>query len=1165
MKKILSTILIVFLWGNIVSAQFTTAPFITKWKTDNPGVSNDDQVKISTNPVYSYSYAVDWGDGNIDFALTGNATHTYAAAGTYEVKIYGEFPNFYNDNFSTDAKKLVEMVQWGDIEWESMYYAFSDCLNMVYTATDAPDLTLVTDMTRMFWQADNFNADLNNWDVSNVQIMRQTFGNADIFNGNIDNWDVSNVTDMHWMFTYSPLFNRDLSGWNVSNVQTMQSMFTGATSFDQSLATWNLTSATNMLYMLSITGLSTENYDNTLSGWANNENTPSGISIGTIGLVYCASKLDRQKLVSELGWSISGDALGCPFITTWKTDNTGSSNDDQVWIQIDPSLAGSYNYDVDWGDGTASEGLTDSETHTYNMAGTYTISILGDFPAMQFYSYASDAPKLLEINQWGSIEWESMNGMFYGCANMEILASDAPDLTLVTDMSDMFRNASSFSVDANSWDVSSVTNMSGMFRNASSFNGNVSSWDVSNVTDMSRMFQDASLFDQDISDWDVSKVTTMSLMLSNTDLSQHNYDRLLEKWSANTGLQNGVTLTATSLIYCAGATGRQKLINDFSWSIVDAGTYCPLIFSGSSIQENNDLGVEIGSFSFLDADPETTYSYSLVDSNNYPDNASFTIASDQLLAAESYDYETKDSYTIYVEVSDGMAIYRSEVTITITDQAVEKVIWNGTAWNNIVGPTDSDEVVIEGDFTGEFGCIDLQILSGVTLTVNGILRLNGDMYNYGELIVSSGSSLITHNYNIIEGDVTIIRNTRYADGKYSFVGSPVNQNASITGADLGSTVYRYDESVTPDVQSLGRWKDASADEMIPGRGYAQAFQEVISFTGKPNDGAINYTGTNVYGGWNLVSNPYPAAIDIDAFIDGNISTTGAVYLWDDNGSNSGRGSDADYIVANKSGATDSNGPDNENRWNGHIGSVQGFFVQLIGVANLTAFTEAMRVEDNNADANFFRKNEKVKPLLRLNLTSTDGLFKQALIGFNDEVADDVITSGYDAPVFNANADYGIYTFKVDNKLTIQTVTNHKEQISVGLNIGAVGSYHLSLQVENYDGSLLYLQDNFTGEIVDLTKGYDFISTSGQINDRFILVSASTILSLNNERQKIYASDKTLYINPSKPSAEYKITNLSGQVVMRKLVEGNTKIELIHLPTGIYLVSDGIETKKIILK
>ena len=86
------------------------------------------------------------------------------------------------------------------------------------------------------------------------------------------------------------------------------------------------------------------------------------------------------------------------------------------------------------------------------------------------------------------------------------------DVSKVTDMSDMFRDANHFKGNLSSWDVSSVTDMSGMFDGADKFNGNLSSWDVSSVTDMTSMFSGTKSFRGDISGWDISGVTDMSYM-----------------------------------------------------------------------------------------------------------------------------------------------------------------------------------------------------------------------------------------------------------------------------------------------------------------------------------------------------------------------------------------------------------------------------------------------------------------------------------------------------------------------------------------------------------------------------------------------------------------------------------------------------------------------------
>ena len=89
------------------------------------------------------------------------------------------------------------------------------------------NVSRVTSMTRIFYNAKNFNKDISLWDVSRVTSLRQMFYHANKFNQNISAWDVSSVTTMKGMFDceLSPytscVFNQDLSGWDVSRVQSM--------------------------------------------------------------------------------------------------------------------------------------------------------------------------------------------------------------------------------------------------------------------------------------------------------------------------------------------------------------------------------------------------------------------------------------------------------------------------------------------------------------------------------------------------------------------------------------------------------------------------------------------------------------------------------------------------------------------------------------------------------------------------------------------------------------------------------------------------------------------------------------------------------------------------------------------------------------------------------
>ena len=286
--------------------------FVTTWGTENDG----DNIKIwlqAPNAGYDFDFTVDWGDGTIEnkSGSLESISHVYAIEDTYTVAINGVFPSIRMG--ANDSKSMKSIEQWGTIQWESFQYAFSGCQEMIYNATDAPDLSQVTDMQGMFANAHAFNGDLSDWDTSSVTDMSGMFSYAASFEGaGLESWDVGNVTDMSFMFRAASAFNADIKEWATGKVSNMNRMFIEASSFNQNLGGWNIGAIDpennngGMTKMLDNSGMSPENYTDTLIGWGNraDENIPDFITFGAEGLIYCGDGIPVAFAISNLTGTI---------------------------------------------------------------------------------------------------------------------------------------------------------------------------------------------------------------------------------------------------------------------------------------------------------------------------------------------------------------------------------------------------------------------------------------------------------------------------------------------------------------------------------------------------------------------------------------------------------------------------------------------------------------------------------------------------------------------------------------------------------------------------------------------------------------------------------------------------------------------------------------------
>ena len=249
--------------------------FISSWKTDNSGTSSSSSITIPTNPALTYSYDVDWDNDGVydEHGVSGDITHDFGTAGIYDIRIRGTFPSIYFNN-GGDAEKLLDVSQWGNIEWGNFFSSFRGCSNLNFSAVDTPDLTRVSSFKDAFNSCTTFNSNIDNWTVSNVSNFYGTFQNCEDFNQPLNNWDMTSASTLEYMFGSCSDFNQDLNNWNVSNVSRFTRLFQNASSFNQDLNSWNTSNANN--FQLVFEGASS--FNGIISNWnLSNATTIEGI------------------------------------------------------------------------------------------------------------------------------------------------------------------------------------------------------------------------------------------------------------------------------------------------------------------------------------------------------------------------------------------------------------------------------------------------------------------------------------------------------------------------------------------------------------------------------------------------------------------------------------------------------------------------------------------------------------------------------------------------------------------------------------------------------------------------------------------------------------------------------------------------------------------------
>ena len=414
-----------------------------------------------------------------DFDNTVNLTDMFFGA-TRMITQYTGYPGFdVTPNISFFNQEIGEQFTNTTLK-EAVNLWVSDNASALetYGHIDTWDVSQTTDMSNLFKDKATFNDDISSWITGNVTTMANMFSGAMAFNQDIGGWDTANVTNMGDMFSGATAFNGDISNWNTINVTYMRDMFKNASAFNQDIGGW-ITSSVRLMDSMFEDAVA---FNQDIGGW--NTGNVTGMQS-----MFQGATVFNQYIGN---WDVSNvTTMGSMFNRA-----TAFNQDIRKWIVVDENIyLSSMFYDA-----TA-------------MISVYEgISGFADTPDISFFNRFQPGDKntlQTAVNLWIADNASAL--VTYGEINTWVTYQ-------ITDMSNLFKDKTTFNSDISKWNTANVTNMTSTFQGATAFNQNIGEWNTVNVTTMENMFNGASAFNQNIRRWVVGETTTLTNMFNATDM-----------------------------------------------------------------------------------------------------------------------------------------------------------------------------------------------------------------------------------------------------------------------------------------------------------------------------------------------------------------------------------------------------------------------------------------------------------------------------------------------------------------------------------------------------------------------------------------------------------------------------------------------------------------------
>ncbi|MBO2012786.1 beta strand repeat-containing protein [Hymenobacter negativus] len=231
--------------------------------------------------------------------------------------------------------------------------------------------------------------------------------------------------------------------------------------------------------------------------------------------------------------------------------------------------------------------------------------------------------------------------------------------------------------------------------------------------------------------------------------------------------------STTGLVRATTPSGTASSGSNFTVTVPNAAP-TDLSLSNASVAENQPLNTSVGTFSSTDPNAGNTFTYTFAVGG--ADNGSFNIIGSTLTTNGSFDYETRNSYSVKIRTTDqGGLFYEETFTIGVTDVAEVPTV---TSFTPTTGPVGTS-VAITGTHFNDAGAATVKFngTTATTVTVNSNSQITASVpagATTGTISVTNADGTGTSTNSFTVSTVNDLSVT------LSATPNPVNEDATLT-------------------------------------------------------------------------------------------------------------------------------------------------------------------------------------------------------------------------------------------------------------------------------------------------------------------------------------------------------------------------------------------------